>query len=162
MGICMEEVAIKSQPTTSSGIKTFRKIFNFQQLEKFINLCLIDVNQKIFEIMEDYGIFPTSTVINYRDIKDGFRARSIRHPMVSFDEFNRDPRNLNRFMLPFCKELEANILPGATSIGISVTNFKSIEQIKKQQSQKLNSFFSKLDMENLDQIEKYQEKKQKE
>lgn len=43
-GLCYEEVAEKGPPTTAGGIKTFKKIYKFQDLEKFISLCVLDIN----------------------------------------------------------------------------------------------------------------------
>ena len=42
-GICNEEVAEKGPPVSAAGIKTFKKIIDFECLTKFIRLCVIDV-----------------------------------------------------------------------------------------------------------------------
>ena len=44
MGICTEEVAEKTLPQNAAGIKTFRVVKTFEELEKFIRLCIMDVN----------------------------------------------------------------------------------------------------------------------
>jgi len=80
--------------------------------------------------------------------------------MLSLNEFNADPRSLNRLVLPHCKALESNILPGATTIGMSVTNFKSIDLLKKQQSLKINSFFKKVDPGDRSQLQMYHSRQQ--
>ena len=90
-------------------------------------------------------MFPTSSCIHFRDKTDNMRARSQRHHMVTLEQFTTDPRSLNRLMVPLVKSLESRILPGATTIGISVTNFKTMGVIRKQQPQKLKCFFQTVD-----------------
>ena len=46
-GICSDEVAEKGPPASAGGIKTFKKVYRFNELEKFISLCCLDINQKI-------------------------------------------------------------------------------------------------------------------
>ena len=75
-GICFEEVAQKGNPTSAMRIKTFNKVYKFKDLEKFITLCIIDVIQKIQDYMEDFKIFPTKLVINFKNNKDAGRAKS--------------------------------------------------------------------------------------
>ena len=64
-GVCHELVSEKGHPTTASGIKTFKQVTRFEVLEKFIVLCIIDVNQKVADYLEDFQIFPTSIVLNW-------------------------------------------------------------------------------------------------
>ena len=147
-GICHEEVAKKGPPTTASGIKTFRKIWRFDQLIKFITLCIIDINQKIIEMMETFKIYPTIFMISYKDNLDGLKSKTQRHPMMPLDEFQKNPRSLVQYAIPFFKSHENQILPAA-SVGATVTNFKEIAQIRKEQNQKIGSFFKKVDKDNI-------------
>ena len=64
------------------GIKTFRLVKTFKELEKFILLCILDVSQKIQDYMEDFKIFPTKFVINYRNNNDSGKAKSQTYKMV--------------------------------------------------------------------------------
>lgn len=56
--------------------------------------------------MEELNIFPQSFVINYQDVKDGWKPKSQRHPMFSISEFVKDPRSLLSIIVPKCKALE--------------------------------------------------------
>ena len=78
-GICYEPIEERGPPTSATAVKTFIKIYTFSQLEKFITLCIMDLNQKILENMEELNIFPCSFVINYQDVKDGWKMKSQRH-----------------------------------------------------------------------------------
>ena len=69
-GICDEKVEQKGFPTSAMGIKTFRMVRTFKELEKFILLCVLDIIQKMQDYMEDFKIFPTKFVINYRNNND--------------------------------------------------------------------------------------------
>ena len=59
LGICTEEVGEKGMPSTAAGIKTFSTVHSYEQLEKHIRLCIMDVNVKMSGYMEDQKIFPT-------------------------------------------------------------------------------------------------------
>lgn len=43
LGICTEAVAEKPMPNTATGYKTFTKVTTFEELQKFIRLCYMDV-----------------------------------------------------------------------------------------------------------------------
>jgi hypothetical protein len=43
LGICTEAVAEKPLPNTATGYKTFNKVGTFEELQKFIRLCYMDV-----------------------------------------------------------------------------------------------------------------------
>lgn len=90
LGICTEEVAEKSMPNTATGIKTFNRVTKFEELEKFIRLCVMDVNQKIAMFMEDSAIFPTQFIISYRDNYDNNKNKSTRFPMVGYGDYIKD------------------------------------------------------------------------
>jgi hypothetical protein len=94
----------------------------------------MDLNQKILENMEELNLFPCSFVINYQDVKDGWKYKSQRHAMFSINEFMKDPRSLLTIVIPKCKALEQNILPGAKYFGLSAVNFKNMDLIKRSES----------------------------
>ncbi len=62
-GICYEPIEERGPPTSATAVKT----------------CIMDLNQKILENMEELNIFPCSFVINYQDVKDGWKMKSQRH-----------------------------------------------------------------------------------
>lgn len=66
-GICVEPMMVKSMPNCASGIKTFKPAKTFEELEKFIRLCVMDVNQKVDEFIDEQNIFPTQFIVSYRD-----------------------------------------------------------------------------------------------
>ena len=137
-GVCHEEVSPKGHPNAASGIKTFKKVQTFEELEKFIVLCVIDVNQKVADYLEDFQIFPTSLGLNWRT---GKTAKSRRFEMLPMDEYLKRPRSLCDKVIPLFREMQDRLLPAFT-IGVSVTNFKNVSDIKKEQSQQIKSFFT--------------------
>ena len=85
-------MAIKGPPSSAGGMKTSKPMTTFAELEKNIVLCVLDVNKKIQEYIEDWSIFPTQYLINYRDIRDKGESKVRREPFPSLDEYQEDPR----------------------------------------------------------------------
>ena len=106
-------------------------------MEKFIVLCVIDVNQKIADYLEDFQIFPTSLGLNWRI---GKMERSRRFEMLPMDEYLKRPRSLCDKVILLFQEMQDQLLPAFT-IGVSVTNFRNVSDIRKEQSQQISSFF---------------------
>ena len=115
------------------GIKTFKKVGSFEELERFIRLCVMDVSNKIIGFIEDKDIFPTQLVVSYRDNFDNLKQKSMRFPMVAWNDYARDKACFLERVIMHFRQIQARIIP-ARMIGCSVTNFKPIEALKKQQS----------------------------
>lgn len=51
-GVCAEEVAEKTVPKSCSAIKTFKNCMTLESLLNYLQLCCIDVIQKVKEHMQ--------------------------------------------------------------------------------------------------------------
>ena len=142
VGICMEECAEKGPPASVGGCKTFKKAENFKELEKYIGLVVIDIIHKIHETMEDFQIYPQQYVVMYRDKTNSTKNKSQRYPILPYHQFMENPRKLIDFVKPLYKEHEKFLFP-CTMIAASVANFRSVEDIKKEQGSTLTKFFTK-------------------
>ena len=52
-GICHEEVNEKTVPKSASSIKTFKECYQFPKVLSYLQLCCIDVINKIKEHLSD-------------------------------------------------------------------------------------------------------------
>ncbi|CDW79896.1 dna polymerase eta [Stylonychia lemnae] len=154
-GICFEEVKERNIPTTANAVKTFKKCYTFQQLEKFIGLVVLDLSLKVKEILEDVEIFPQSFQIGFYDRQDNNKPKTRRFKMISLHEFESDKRALVNFATTQFLLFEKNILP-ATSISVGIMNFKNINELKNEKALSLNKFFQPV--KNEDDYKKNQEK----
>ena len=73
---------------------------------------------------------------------EGGKNASRRYKMITYQEFKENPRNLIKYAISLYKEHEQYILP-AVSIGATVTGFRSLEDLKKEQGYNLKNFFNK-------------------
>ena len=94
---------------------------------------MLDVIQKMQVYIEDFKIYPTSFVVNFRNMQDQGKMKSKTYPMLPMEEFLKNPSQLLKWPIPLFKEHEHQLLPART-LGATVTNFKSIDQIKKESS----------------------------
>ena len=58
IGICHEKVEKAKDPIYVSASKTFKKVDEFDGLRKHIALCVLELNEKIHDAMDEYKIFP--------------------------------------------------------------------------------------------------------
>ena len=58
IGICHEKVAVAKDPIYVSASKTFKKVEEFDGLKKHIALCVLELNEKIQDALDEYKIFP--------------------------------------------------------------------------------------------------------
>eukprot|EP00347_Sterkiella_histriomuscorum_P022605 403337853 len=156
-GICYEEVKERNLPTTANAVKTFKKVYNFSDLEKLIGLVVLDLSIKVQEALDNLNIFPVSFQIGFKDNLDG-NHKTRRFKMISLDQFNNDKRCLTNHATALFKQFEKNILP-ATSISVGVMNFKNLSELKGDQTTALNKFFKPINNEEYKEKQKIQNEK---
>ena len=59
VGVCHEKVEDVKAPVYMSASKTFKKCDTFNAIKKHIALCVLELNEKIDDCMDDFQMFPT-------------------------------------------------------------------------------------------------------
>ena len=106
----------------------------------------MDIHQKIAIFMEDHKIFPAVFFVNYKDSQEGFKSKTQRFPMISLSSYLEDKQTLTQKAIEYMATLKPRLFP-CRFMGLTVSNFKLIDQLKKEASMKIKNFFGKQSLE---------------
>ena len=115
-GICHEKIEEKGPPIIISASKSFKKCKTFKELESHISLTILELNQKVNDAVDDFGLFPTQFSIRYRGIFDKKEHTEVKD-MVKYNNYKKNERCVVDYAIPLFKAHAHAIIP-ATFIGV--------------------------------------------
>jgi len=144
-GVCYEQVKERTLPTSAYAEKTFPKITTQPMMMKMVSLVMLDLKQKVTEIVEEHEHFPLTIQLSFKDRLDNDKRKTKRQKFVSYHQFLKDKNCATEVAKEMVEEHISQILP-AWQVGVGVTKFVPVASFSPGKTS-LNRYFCQVKSE---------------